>query len=153
MSTYTNARLVTPAGVLDGGWLTTENGTITGLGQGPREGRDLGGAYLVPGFVDIHVHGGGGHSAMTSKEAIRSAAAFHRGRGTTTLLASLVTADLGLLAEAAGWIADLTEEGVVAGGHFEGPFLSHARCGAQDPAALRLPDLAELRLRLDAGRG
>ncbi|GAA3232536.1 N-acetylglucosamine-6-phosphate deacetylase [Actinocorallia longicatena] len=153
MSTYTNARLVTPTGVIGNGWLTTEDGRITGLGEGPREGgRDLEGAFLAPGFVDIHVHGGGGHSAMTSKDSIREAVAYHRTRGTTTMLISLVTAPLDHMERAAGWIADLTEEGLIAGGHFEGPFLSHARCGAQDPDALRLPDVAELRRLLDAGR-
>ncbi|MCD0451292.1 N-acetylglucosamine-6-phosphate deacetylase [Actinocorallia sp. API 0066] len=153
MTVYTNARIVTPTGVIGRGWLEAEHGRITGVGTGDRRGRDLAGAWLLPGFVDLHVHGGGGHSAMTSSDAIREAVAFHRARGTTTTLVSLVTAPLEHLAKAAGWIADLTEEGLVEGCHFEGPFLAHSRCGAQDPAALRPPSLAELRLLLDAGRG
>ncbi|GAB2849429.1 N-acetylglucosamine-6-phosphate deacetylase [Actinocorallia aurea] len=153
MTVYTNARIVTPTGVIGRGWLEAEHGRITGVGTGDRRGHDLAGNWLLPGFVDLHVHGGGGHSAMTSEAAIREAVAFHRAHGTTTTLVSLVTAPLTHLAEAAGWIADLTEEGLVAGCHFEGPFLAHAHCGAQDPTALRPPSLAELRLLLDAGRG
>jgi N-acetylglucosamine-6-phosphate deacetylase len=151
--TYANARLVTPSGVVENGWLRVADGRIEALGEGPADGRDLGGAWVLPGFVDLHVHGGGGHSAMASRDAIREAVAFHRAHGTTTTLVSLVTAPLERLAEAAGWIADLTEEGLILGGHLEGPFLAHSRCGAQDPTALRAPDRAELRRLLDAGRG
>ncbi len=152
-TTYTNARLVTPSGVIENGWLRVADGRVEALGEGTKRGRDLGGAWVLPGFVDLHVHGGGGHSAMTSREAIREAVAFHRAHGTTSTLVSLVTAPLEHLVRAAGWIADLTEEGLVLGGHLEGPFLAHSRCGAQDPSALRLPDRAELRRLLDAGRG
>ncbi|WP_106397688.1 N-acetylglucosamine-6-phosphate deacetylase [Actinocorallia populi] len=151
--TYTNARLVTPSGIIENGWLRVAGGRVEALGEGPAEGRDLGGAWVLPGFIDLHVHGGGGHSAMASRDAIREAVAFHRAHGTTSTLVSLVTAPLERLAEAAGWIADLTEEGLILGGHFEGPFLAHSRCGAQDPAALQAPDRRRLRRLLDAGRG
>ncbi|GAA2733109.1 N-acetylglucosamine-6-phosphate deacetylase [Actinocorallia aurantiaca] len=152
-TTYTNARLVTPSGVVENGWLRVAGGRVDALGEGPAEGRDLDGAWVLPGFVDLHVHGGGGHSALASRDAIREAIAFHRTHGTTSTLVSLVTSPLDRMAEAAGWIADLTEEGLVLGGHLEGPFLAHSRCGAQDPDALRAPDRAELGRLLDAGRG
>lgn len=148
-----NSRAVTPTGVLENAWIEVAGGRITAVGTGSREGRDLDGAWVLPGFIDLHVHGGGGHSAMASRDAMRAASEFHRARGTTGTLISLVTAPLEKMTEAAGWIADLTEEGLILGGHFEGPFLSHVRCGAQDPEALRAPSLDELRLLLDAGRG
>lgn len=152
----TNARVVTPAGVLFPGWVEISAGLIEAVGNGPAptgSARDLRGAWVLPGFIDLHVHGGGGHSVMESKGATRRAVEFHRRHGTTRTLVSLVTAPLDLMAAAAGWIADLTEEGEIVGGHFEGPFLAHSRCGAQDPASLRAPDLGELRALLDAGRG
>ncbi|MEO5874899.1 MAG: amidohydrolase family protein, partial [Streptosporangiaceae bacterium] len=151
-----NARIVTPAGVLSPGWLQFTAGRIDALGEGtPPRGasRDLRGSWVLPGFIDLHVHGGGGHAVTASAQATRGAVQFHRGHGTTRTLVSLVAAPLEQLAAAAGWIAKLTEEGVITGGHLEGPFLARSRCGAQDPAALRRPDLGELRTLLDAGRG
>lgn len=111
------------------------------------------GSVVVPGFVDIHVHGGGGHDVAASPESMRAAVEFHRARGTTSGLVSLVTASVELLCRQLGWAADLAEAGVVAGAHLEGPFLSHARCGAQNPAHLKLPDSAAFSQMYDAARG
>ena len=98
---------------------------------------------MLPGFVDMHVHGGGGASFTegTSVQA-RQAAAFHRGQGSTTLLASLVTAPLAELEARAGLLAGLADDGVIAGLHLEGPFLSAVRRGAQDPRHMIAPDVA-----------
>ena len=103
-------------------------------------------AWIVPGFVDIHVHGGGGHTFTTGDPAqARAAAAFHAGHGTTTMLASLVTAPQeAARARPRRRSRRWSHEGVLAGVHYEGPYLSAARCGAQNPAHLRDPDLAEL---------
>ncbi|MEW9526896.1 N-acetylglucosamine-6-phosphate deacetylase [Microbispora sp. NPDC049125] len=153
--TLTDARVVTPAGAHDG-WLTVEDGRITYVGRGraPREGLSLEGRTVVPGFVDIHTHGGAGGSYPDGDpESAAAVAAFHLGHGSTTALASLVTAAPDTLARAAAALADLCEQGLIAGIHFEGPYISKARCGAHDPALLREPDRGELRALLKAGRG
>src|SRR5690606_40694144 len=91
-------------------------------------------AVIVPGFVDLHHHGGGGHTVTGGDpDAVRAAADFHLRHGTTTLLASLVSAPPGQLRAATGRLAGLVAEGVVAGVHLEGPYLSPARRGAHHP--------------------
>ena len=153
--TLSDARIVTPDGVHDG-WLTIEDGRIThiGRGQAPRDGLGLGGRTVVPGFVDIHSHGGAGGSFPDGDpETAAAVAAFHLGRGSTTLMASLVTAAPDTLARAAATLADLCEEGLLAGIHFEGPYIARSRCGAHEPTLLREPDVAEFRALVKAGRG
>jgi N-acetylglucosamine-6-phosphate deacetylase len=115
---------------------------------------DLTGHWIVPGFVDIHVHGGGGasFSAGSAHEAL-TVAATHRVHGTTTMLTSLVTDDLDGLARQAAVLSELVEQGEFAGIHFEGPFLSPHRCGAHQPSLLREPDPADVRKLLGAARG
>jgi len=116
---------------------------------------DLGAdAVIVPGFVDMHVHGGGG-GAFTdeSVEAQETAVATHRAHGTTRMLASLVTAHPEALLEQVARLATLTERGVVAGIHLEGPWLSRKRKGAHDETALRAPEPGEIDEVLAAGRG
>lgn len=115
---------------------------------------DLSGHWVLPGFVDTHVHGGGGaaFSAGMAEEALRAVHA-HRRHGTTTMVASTVTAPLRDLVAQAGALADLVEQGDLAGVHFEGPFLARGRCGAHDPALLRDPDPAAVRSLLTAARG
>ncbi len=153
--TLADARVVTPEGVHEG-WLTIEDGRITHVGQGsaPGAGLGLGGRYVVPGFVDIHNHGGAGGSFPTGDPDQASRAVdLHARHGTTTLMASLVTASPDDLARAAASLADLCEDGLLAGIHFEGPYISAARCGAHDPALLREPSPGELGALLKAGRG
>lgn len=156
MTVLANARVVTPATVLEPGWLRIEDGRIAALGgdDPPADSADLGGAWVLPGFVDQHVHGGGG-GAYTSgdPDEARAAAAFHRGHGTTTTLASLVTAKVDDLERAVRGLAPLVDEGVLAGLHLEGPYLSPAHRGAHDPALLRRPDPRALARLLDAGGG
>jgi N-acetylglucosamine-6-phosphate deacetylase len=102
---------------------------------------------LLPGLVDVHCHGGGGGSFPDDDEdGVRRAAVFHRASGTTTLVASLVSAPAERLHERLGLLGPLIGD-VLAGVHLEGPFLSAARRGAQDLGALRAGDpvlLAEL---------
>ncbi|OPG10901.1 N-acetylglucosamine-6-phosphate deacetylase [Microbispora sp. GKU 823] len=153
--TLSDARVVTPDGVHDG-WLTIEDGRIThiGRGQAPRDGLGLGGRTVVPGFVDIHSHGGAGGSFPDGDpETAAAVAAFHLSRGSTTLMASLVTAAPDTLARAAATLADLCEQGLIAGIHFEGPYIARSRCGAHEPTLLREPDVAEFRALVKAGRG
>ncbi len=138
-------RLGTPDDVIDDAWLSVEGGQVREVGRGTPPGRidiDLAGDLVVPGFVDLHCHGGGGAS-YGSDDAAR-VAAYHLRHGTTTTLASLVSAAPEVLAEQVPRLAALTRAGVVAGIHLEGPFLARARCGAHDPAVLRDPSPAEI---------
>jgi N-acetylglucosamine-6-phosphate deacetylase len=107
---------------------------------------------LLPGLVDVHCHGAAGHGFPDSDAAgVRTAAAHHRAHGTTTLVASLVSAPAAVLRERLALLAPLVRAGELAGVHLEGPFLSAARCGAQDPAALVPGDPVLLRELLAAG--
>ncbi|WP_446664057.1 N-acetylglucosamine-6-phosphate deacetylase [Flexivirga sp. B27] len=148
----TDARVLTPDGIVEGS-LRIADGAVSGIHAGPAEGESLGGALVVPGFVDIHVHGGGGHDMSASAQDMASAVRFHRSHGTTTSLVSLVTAPVDALCEQLGWAADLAEAGEIAGAHLEGPFLSHVRCGAQNPDHLIEPDLGAFGRMVDAARG
>jgi N-acetylglucosamine-6-phosphate deacetylase len=142
-------RVVTPGGVLSPGWIRLAGGLIdtVGAGESPEPQpaglpvTDLRGRWVLPGFVDMHVHGGGGTSFTEgSADDARSAAEFHRRHGSTTIVASLVTAPLAELEVRAAMLAALARDGVLAGIHLEGPFLAAARCGAQDPRHMIAPD-------------
>lgn len=103
-------------------------------------------ALLLPGLVDLHCHGAaGGDFPGGDPASARSALDFLHANGTTTVLASLVTAPREDLLQAAAALRVLADEGLIAGIHAEGPFLSHARCGAQDPRFLLAPDFHLLR--------
>ncbi len=155
--TLTGGRVVTPDGVLERGWVAVRDGVIVAVGDGaPPDGptTDLGDAWLVPGFVDIHCHGGGGEAFTSADpERVCKAAAAHRRHGTTTMLASLVSRPIPELADQVKALAELVQDGVVHGIHLEGPFLSAARCGAHDPAILCAPDPDSVDQLLKAGRG
>ena len=149
-----NARVVLPEGVLRG-WVRLDGPLIAGVGDGDlptgAEPMDLGGAWLVPGFVDMHVLGGGGASFQSGDpDEVRRAARAHHRDGTTTLMASLVSRPVDELVESAARLRELVAGGVVAGIHFEGPFLSRERCGANDPACLVPPDPASVRRLAEA---
>jgi N-acetylglucosamine-6-phosphate deacetylase len=157
MSLIAAGTVVLEHGLCRPGWVETSGGRITGRGSGlpPRQADvDLPEALVVPGFVDIHVHGGGGASYTDGNDAdILRAATFHRRHGTTTTLASMVTASSADLLTAVSALADSTRAGGVAGIHLEGPWLSAARCGAHDPRQLRDPEPAEIDALLTAGGG
>jgi N-acetylglucosamine-6-phosphate deacetylase len=145
MTVLSAAKVVTADGVLEPGWVSVRDGRIERVGQGRPDRSDTHGHAIVPGFVDVHCHGGGGASFDSADHAeCRRAAAFHSERGTTTLVASLVSAAPADLLRRAGVLAELADDGVIAGIHYEGPFLSAARRGAHDPDLLRDPDKATL---------
>ncbi len=139
------------------GWLQTAGRRVVDCGPGssPRvPDVDVPDAVVVPGFVDLHVHGGGGASYTDGTTAdIERAAAFHRSHGTTTTLASLVTASPAELLAGLRALAESTRLGAVAGIHVEGPWLSPGRGGAHDVSQLRDPDSAEVQAVLAAGDG
>ncbi|CAJ1502294.1 N-acetylglucosamine-6-phosphate deacetylase [[Mycobacterium] kokjensenii] len=138
------------------GWLSVTDGRIADCGAGPppvAPDVDLGAAVVVPGFVDIHVHGGAGGGYADSPADIDRAATLHARHGTTGGLASLVTAAPKALLAQVRTLADATRRGVVDGIHLEGPWLSRVHCGAHDRAWLRAPDAAEVDALLAAGDG
>lgn len=151
MTVRVSGRIVTPAGVLPEGCVEIRDGMITAVAEYPTA---RAGHWVLPGFVDMHVHGGGGHSFTTGDaEQARGAAEFHLGHGTTSLLASLVSAPFELMREATAAFAPLVADGIIDGLHFEGPYLSQRRCGAQNPAHLRDASLDELGELIALGAG
>ena len=151
----TGARLVLPDGVTENGRITIEGARIAAFGGASGAGDlDLTGYTVVPGFVDLHVHGGGGGSyASGDAEQALVAARTHLEHGTTTTVASTVTGEIDEVCRQAAVLSELVEDGVLAGVHFEGPFISPGRCGAHDPELLRDPDPALVRKVVDAARG
>ena len=149
--------VVTGEEVLRPGWLEVEGDRIAAVGSGqPPRSADhaIDEGVVVPGFVDMHVHGGGGHAFTSGDPAeLRAVVAHHRRHGTTSMMASLVTADLAQLAASVGLLAELVDAGEVAGIHLEGPWLSPARAGAHDVGLLRSPDPGEVQRLLDEGGG
>ncbi|MFJ2732325.1 MULTISPECIES: N-acetylglucosamine-6-phosphate deacetylase [unclassified Streptomyces] len=149
----TGARVVLPTGIVDGGRVIVDGTRIAGDAREDAETLDVRGNWLVPGFVDIHNHGGGGASFSGTADDVLTAVRTHREHGTTTLVASTVTDDMGLLVKQAGLLSELAEQGEIAGVHFEGPFISPCRKGAHSEKLLRAPDPAEVRKLIDAARG
>lgn len=149
------AHVVTPGGVLDDAVVEVRGARVAAVypNNGDERAERLGG-WVVPGFVDPHVHGGGGHDyASADADEILAARDFHAAHGTTTTFASLVAAPLADLEAQLDVLADLVDDGHLAGIHLEGPFLSPDQAGAHEPAFLRPPHPAAVERLLDAGRG
>ena len=156
--------VVLPHDVLPDGLVVVDGERIAWVGPAselPEELRDVpttaapDGGYVLPGLIDLHCHGGGGASFpdATDAEDAQAAVAEHRRHGTTTLVASLVTAEPRVLVRQVELLAGLADRGEIAGIHLEGPFLSIVRCGAQDPTWIVPPDAELTRALLEAGRG
>ena len=152
----TAGTVLTGSELLRPGWIEVSGTDITAIGAGSpprRPDHDLGATTVVPGFVDTHVHGGGGGSFSAGADQSAAAVSLHRRHGTTTLIASLVTEAPDDLLRQVRDLAELVRTGLIAGIHLEGPWLSADRCGAHDPTLLRDPDPAELARVLGAGDG
>ena len=152
----TAGAVLTGSELLQPGWIEVSGPTVTAVGAGspPRSpDHDFSAMTVVPGFVDTHVHGGGGGSFSGGADQTATAVAFHRRHGTTTLLASLVSEAPDDLLRQIRELAEMVRGGLVAGIHLEGPWLAAQRCGAHDPALLRDPESGELNHVLDAGAG
>ncbi|MFE0034039.1 N-acetylglucosamine-6-phosphate deacetylase [[Kitasatospora] papulosa] len=148
------ARVVLPTGTVENGRVIVEGTRIAGSTTEDARTVDLSGHWVVPGFVDIHNHGGGGASFATgTAQDVLTGVRAHRAHGTTTVVASTVTGEMDFLARQAGLLSELVEQGELAGIHFEGPFISPCRKGAHSEQLLRDPDPAEVRKLLDAARG
>ncbi len=145
---HTGREVFSPGAVVVDGALVVEVLDHVPAGVEVRSG------YLVPGFVDIHSHGAGGASVVGGDaQAVATFARTHLRHGTTTIVASLVSAHPDALLADVRALADLTDDGIIAGSHLEGPWISPAMKGAHDPTALRPPMPDEVDAIIDAGRG
>lgn len=140
-------------GLLSPGAVTVEGGRLTVVSGEIPDHVEIKPGYLVPGFVDLHCHGGGGASVGDGQEAVATAVRTHRRHGTTTMGASLVSAPPDRLLSDVAALAELVQDGLVAGTHVEGPWIATSMRGAHDPTTLRPPDPAEVGRVLGAARG
>ena len=148
--------ILTPAGFVAGTLAIDAQGRIAAIEGSPitaAQARDRNDPILVPGFIDLHVHGGAGRDVMEGGDAALQVARRHAEHGTTALLATTMTAPYEDLEGALGAIGALCREGApgaarVLGIHLEGPYINAAKLGAQ-PDFARPVSLDELR-RLDA---
>jgi N-acetylglucosamine-6-phosphate deacetylase len=142
--TRLNGRILTPAGWLSGTLRCTAQVLAIEPGAAAED------RCIVPGFIDLHVHGGHGADCMEGADAVRRMAAFHARHGTTSLLATTVTARADDLRRAITGIAEAMRTpgpgARVLGAHLEGPFISPDALGAQPPFAIPpdIPLLEEL---------
>lgn len=154
MTVLAGRRVVTPGSLLQPGVVTLTAATITSVADEEAPDGVPMFDWLVPGFVDIHCHGGGGAEfAAGDPASVAAAAQAHLRHGTTAVLASLVSAAPDELLRQVRDLADRCDEQLIAGIHLEGPWLAPAYRGAHDSAALRDPEVAELDRLLAAGRG
>lgn len=153
--------VIAPEGTIRDGWVHVFDGVIRAIGKNEppdalqHDVRELGGAWIAPGFVDLHCHGGGGGSFLNGEhDQARTAVQFHRRNGTTTILASLISSPHEHLLRAARSLARyIDSDDTMVGLHIEGPYLSHVHCGAHDPRHLRPPSIGETRELIAAGQG
>lgn len=145
-----NAHLISDRSITRDGWLLLRDGVIaeTGTGDDWRaltgvngvRAEDLAGAWLAPGFVDIHCHGAGGYAFDDGPQAALNALAVHRRHGTTSMVLSFVTDTVTAMAERLAWAARLAAENPsVLGSHAEGPFLDPGHRGAHAENLLVTP--------------
>ncbi|MDF2726120.1 MAG: N-acetylglucosamine-6-phosphate deacetylase [Paenibacillus sp.] len=149
----TNANIVTEQGVIEGGSIVLAEGKIAAIGQASdaaslhamgAETIDAAGGWVLPGFIDVHVHGGYGADFMEgTRESLDTITRFHNGHGTTSMLATTLTSpkeqlDHALEAVHAYRQGDMPYAQVV-GVHVEGPFINVKYKGAQNPAYIVPP--------------
>ncbi|MBF6333837.1 N-acetylglucosamine-6-phosphate deacetylase [Nocardia transvalensis] len=158
---YLRGRVVAPSYLIDDGVVTVDGERIVAVQTAAEWSAAQRNSELpphlgtvLPGLVDIHNHGGFGARFDTTDAAeARAAAEYHRSQGTTSVVASVVTGAPDDMVAQTRVLRELTAEGALAGIHVEGPFLSEARCGAQDPRFLTDPDPALIERLLDAADG
>lgn len=145
-----NAKVIFPGEIRDGLAVVCKGGIISDILPAAQLGEnvetvDAGGLYLSPGFVDIHLHGGGGFGYMEgTPEAIEGASRFHLQHGTTSLVPTSLTCpdeDLYQLFDAYREVKGKKQPFNLLGIHLEGPFLNPEKRGGQDPLYLAMPDI------------
>lgn len=155
-----NADIVTKNQVLYGGFCLIEDGIILKVGGARVAGEestpvkeadcviDAKGHYLIPGFIDLHCHGGGGYDFMDAcVEEIGKIADYHLAHGTTSLLATTLAGDPAETEAALDTYLAFSKENTVTslcGVHMEGPWLNPLQCGAQNVEYMKIPKKGEL---------
>ena len=180
---FTGARKIDAHGQVDDFWMLVEGDSIVAVGSGPQHPPagasarvsagasagsaehltdvpiadvvvDVGGRRLVPGFMDLHGHGGGGFAFDDGGDDLVRGLATHRAHGTTRSVVSLVANPVAQLRKSLTAVADLARsDPLVLGAHLEGPFLAVGRRGAHNAEFLIEPDLAVLDELLNAAHG
>lgn len=160
-----NGKVYTPRGVLGrGAILVGVDGRIEAVGEegqlnaGDARRMDLGGQTVIPGLIDVHVHGGGGHSMMNGTyEGLDGMSQFHARQGTTSFLATTTTGATETIEAALAGVKSGMERGLsgaeLLGAHLEGPFLNIKRAGAQKKEHLLEPNMDQLERFLSASGG
>lgn len=159
MSTvFHHARKLDAHGEVDDFWMLVDGDTITETGSGAAPDADtiidVGGQWLVPGFIDLHCHGGGGFAFDDGADAISQALAVHRAHGTTRSVISLVANPLAQLRDSLEVISELAaHDPLILGAHLEGPFLERDHRGAHNADYLREPQPSAVDDLLQAAHG
>ena len=152
---FTGAKVIFPGEIRGGLAVVCQDGKISDILQEQELGEnvetiDCQGLYLSPGFVDIHVHGGGGYDFLDSApEAIDTVLKTHARHGTTSLLATTLTCPDEILCRGIKMLGEAMKNGTEGGSellglHLEGPYFSSAAKGAQAITEQKLPDIGEL---------
>jgi N-acetylglucosamine-6-phosphate deacetylase len=148
-----NGRIITPGKIIDGGTVVVTGNTITTVSEKNIETNDAveidaTGLYIAPGFIDIHVHGGGGHDFMdATEEAFLKIAETHAQYGTTAMLPTTLSSSKEELIQTLTLYENAHKKNLngaqFLGMHLEGPYFAMSQRGAQDPKYIRNPDPAE----------
>jgi N-acetylglucosamine-6-phosphate deacetylase len=142
-----NGKIITPAKIINEGTVLVSNGIITAISEGDIDAPeailiDAGGKYISPGFIDIHIHGGGGHDFMDNTvDAFLGIANIHAQYGTTAMSPTTLTSSKEDLLETLR-IYELADRQNINGSqfigmHLEGPYFAMNQRGAQDPRCIK----------------
>ncbi|HEX6224242.1 MAG TPA: N-acetylglucosamine-6-phosphate deacetylase [Chryseolinea sp.] len=148
-----NGKIITPHRIVPGGFVLIDGNKIAEVGTHLTEVSDAleidaGGNFIAPGFIDIHVHGGGGYDFMdATEEAFLEIAALHARYGTTSMLPTTLSSSQEEILHTLAVYERANEKNLTGsqflGMHLEGPYFAMSQRGAQDPRFIRDPDPAE----------